>query len=99
MRQYELVEAGFANYNPNVDEESAHRAYVYAMQAHGAQKGASAFPISDPLEVERIRPDLKLDTRPSSPPVLARIRSKTPARTRERIRPLFGPQIGKLVEG
>ena len=36
MRQYELVERVQA-YNPNADEGLLNRAYVYAMQKHGAQ--------------------------------------------------------------
>ena len=40
MRQYELVER-VAAYNPQVDEELLNRAYVYAMQKHGAQMRAS----------------------------------------------------------
>ena len=35
MRQYELVER-VAAYNPQVDEDLLNRAYVYAMQKHGA---------------------------------------------------------------
>ena len=40
MRQYELVER-VKGYDPSADEELLNRAYVYAMQAHGAQLRAS----------------------------------------------------------
>ena len=61
MRQYELVER-VAAYNPQVDEDLLNRAYVYAMQKHGAQKRASGDPyFSHPLEVAAILTDLKLD--------------------------------------
>ena len=61
MRQYELVER-VAAYNPQVDEELLNRAYVYAMQKHGAQKRASGDPyFSHPLEVAAILTDLRLD--------------------------------------
>ena len=36
MRQYELVDR-VRRYNPQADEDILNRAYVYAMQAHGAQ--------------------------------------------------------------
>ena len=59
MRQYELVER-VAAYNPQVDEELLNRAYVYAMQKHGAQKRASGDPyFSHPQEVAAILTDLK----------------------------------------
>ena len=35
IRQYELVERVKA-YDPSTDEDALNRAYVYAMQAHGA---------------------------------------------------------------
>jgi GTP pyrophosphokinase len=43
MRQYELVDR-VRRYNPQADEVSLNRAYVYAMKAHGAQKRASGDP-------------------------------------------------------
>jgi guanosine-3',5'-bis(diphosphate) 3'-pyrophosphohydrolase len=61
MRQYELVDR-VRRYNPQADEVSLNRAYVYAMKAHGAQKRASGDPFfSHPLEVAAILTDMKLD--------------------------------------
>src|SRR3954463_6884610 len=98
MRQYELVER-VAAYNPQVDEELLNRAYVYAMQKHGAQKRASGDPyFSHPLEVAAILTDLKLDDS-STATALRPDTSEDPATPRAEIEQLFGPSIGKLVEG
>ena len=54
MRQYELVER-VKGYDPTADEGLLDRAYVYAMQAHGAQLRASGDPyFSHPVEVAGI---------------------------------------------
>ena len=54
MRQYELVER-VKGYDPSADEELLNRAYVFAMQAHGAQLRASGDPyFSHPVEVAGI---------------------------------------------
>jgi GTP diphosphokinase / guanosine-3',5'-bis(diphosphate) 3'-diphosphatase len=98
MRQYELVERVFS-YNPQVDEELLNRAYVYAMQRHGAQKRASGDPyFSHPLEVAAILTDLKLDDSSIAVGLLHDTIEDTGA-TRAEIDQLFGPSIGKLVEG
>jgi len=98
MRQYELVER-VRKYNPNVDEDLLNRAYVYAMQAHGLQKRASGDPyFSHPLEVAAILTDLKLDDATIVAAVLHDTIEDTDA-TREEIEHLFGPQIGRLVDG
>jgi RelA/SpoT family (p)ppGpp synthetase len=98
MRQYELVER-VAAYNPQVNEELLNRAYVYAMQKHGAQKRASGDPyFSHPLEVAAILTDLKLDDSSIAVALLHDTIEDTAA-TRDEIDQLFGPSIGKLVEG
>jgi len=98
MRQYELVER-VAAYNPQVDEELLNRAYVYAMQKHGAQKRASGDPyFSHPLEVAAILTDLKLDDASIATALLHDTIEDT-GTTRAEIEHLFGPSIGKLVEG
>ena len=98
MRQYELVERVSA-YNPQVDEELLNRAYVYAMQRHGAQTRASGDPyFSHPLEVAAILTDLKLDDASIAVALLHDTIEDTGA-TRAEIDQLFGPSIGKLVEG
>ena len=98
MRQYELVER-VRKYNPHVDEDLLNRAYVYAMRAHGSQKRASGDPyFSHPLEVAAILTDLKLDDSTIVAAVLHDTIEDTDA-TREEIERLFGPQIGRLVDG
>jgi RelA/SpoT family (p)ppGpp synthetase len=98
MRQYELVERVSA-YNPQVNEELLNRAYVYAMQKHGVQKRASGDPyFSHPLEVAAILTDLKLDDSSIAVALLHDTIEDTGA-TRDEIDQLFGPSIGKLVEG
>ncbi len=98
MRQYELVER-VRKYNPAVDEDLLNRAYVYAMRAHGSQKRASGDPyFSHPLEVAAILTDLKLDNSTIVAAVLHDTIEDTDA-TREEIERLFGPQIGRLVDG
>src|SRR5688572_16785891 len=98
MRQYELVERVSA-YNPQVDEELLNRAYVYAMQKHGAQKRASGDPyFSHPLEVAAILTDLKLDDSSIAVALLHDTLEDTGA-TRDEIDQLFGPSIAKLVDG
>ena len=98
MRQYELVER-VAKYNPQVNEDLLNRAYVYAMQKHGAQTRASGDPyFSHPLEVAAILTDLKLDDASIAVALLHDTIEDTGA-TRAEIDQLFGPSIGKLVEG
>src|SRR5688500_18972733 len=98
MRQYELVERVSA-YNPQVDEELLNRAYVYAMQKHGAQTRASGDPyFSHPLEVAAILTDLKLDDSSIAVALLHDTLEDTGA-TRDEIDQLFGPSIAKLVDG
>ena len=98
MRQYELVER-VAAYNPQVDEDLLNRAYVYAMQKHGAQIRASGDPyFSHPLEVAAILTDLRLDDSSIAVALLHDTVEDTDA-TRGEIEQLFGPAIGRLVEG
>jgi GTP pyrophosphokinase len=98
MRQYELVER-VRRYNPQTDEDLLNRAYVYAMQAHGAQKRASGDPyFSHPLEVAAILTELKLDDATIVAALLHDTIEDT-ASTREEIDRLFGEEIGALVDG
>jgi GTP diphosphokinase / guanosine-3',5'-bis(diphosphate) 3'-diphosphatase len=98
MRQYELVER-VKRYNPAADEDLLNRAYVYAMQKHGAQKRASGdLYFTHPLEVAAILTDLKLDDATIVAAVLHDTIEDTSA-TREEIDRLFGPEIGHLVDG
>src|SRR6201991_1367220 len=98
MRQYDLVDR-VRSYNPNTDEDLLNRAYVYAMKAHGEQKRASGDPyFSHPLEVAAILTDLKLDDATIVTALLHDVIEDTPV-TRNEIDQLFGPEIGKLVDG
>src|SRR5262245_31130110 len=98
MRQYELVEKVQA-YNPAADENLLNRAYVYAMQKHGAQKRASVDPyFAHPLEVAAILTDLKLDDATIAVALLHDTIEDTDA-TRAEIDQMFGPEIGEIVDG
>jgi len=98
MRQYELVER-VQRYKPDVNEALLNKAYVYAMQKHGSQKRASGDPyFSHPLEVAAILTDMHLDEATIAIALLHDTIKDTTA-TRQEIDQLFGPEIGKLVEG
>src|SRR5690606_5541715 len=98
MRQYELVER-VQRYKPDVNEALLNRAYVYAMQKHGHQRRASGDPyFSHPLEVAAILTDMHLDESTIAVALLHDTIEDTTA-TRAEIDELFGPDIGRLVEG
>ncbi len=98
MRQYELVER-VLKYDPKADEALLNRAYVYAMKAHGNQKRASGAPyFSHPLEVAAILTELKLDDATVATALLHDVIEDTDA-TRSEIDQMFGPEIGRLVDG
>ncbi len=98
MRQYELIDQ-VKQYNPKANEDLLNRAYVYAMKAHGEQTRASGDPyISHPLQVAAILTELKLDDATIAAALLHDTIEDTDA-TRAEIDRLFGPDIGRLVEG
>jgi len=98
MRQYDLIER-VRRYNPKTNEALLNRAYVYAMKAHGEQRRASGDPyFSHPIEVAAILTDLKLDDATIAAALLHDTIEDTAA-TRAEIDTLFGPDIGRLVEG
>lgn len=98
MRQYELVEK-VLSYNPGADEDLLNRAYVYAMKKHGTQTRASGdLYFNHPLEVAAILTDMKLDDTTIAVALLHDTIEDTDA-TREEIDTLFGPEVGKVVEG
>ena len=98
MRQVDLVDRVRA-YNPYTNEALLNRAYVYAMKAHGDQRRASGDPyFSHPIEVAAILTDLKLDDSTIAAALLHDTIEDTEA-TRAEIDTLFGPDIGRLVEG
>src|SRR5206468_11890441 len=98
MRQADLIQRVRRN-SRNTDEALLNRAYVYAMKAHGSQKRASGDPyFSHPLEVAAILTDLKLDDATIAAALLHDTIEDTPV-TRAEIDQLFGPDIGRLVDG
>lgn len=98
MRQYELVER-VQRYKPDVNEALLNKAYVYAMQKHGHQKRASGDPyFSHPLEVAAILTEMHMDEATIAVALLHDTIEDTSA-TRQEIDELFGPELGKLVEG
>ena len=98
MRQYELVER-VQRYKPDVNEALLNKAYVYAMQKHGHQRRASGdLYFSHPLEVAAILTEMHLDEATIAVALLHDTIEDTTA-TRQEIDELFGPEMGKLVEG
>jgi GTP diphosphokinase / guanosine-3',5'-bis(diphosphate) 3'-diphosphatase len=98
MRQFELVERVKA-YDPTADEDLLNRAYVFSMRAHGSQLRASGDPyFSHPVEVAGILSGMKLDCASIVTGLLHDTVEDTVA-TLEDIERLFGPQIGRLVDG
>src|ERR671926_589686 len=98
MRQYELVERVKA-YDPDADEDLLNRAYVFAMKAHGAQLRASGDPyFHHPVEVAGILAQMKLDAASIITGLLHDTVEDTVA-TLDDIERLFGPEIGRLVDG
>ncbi|TIO79809.1 MAG: bifunctional (p)ppGpp synthetase/guanosine-3',5'-bis(diphosphate) 3'-pyrophosphohydrolase, partial [Mesorhizobium sp.] len=72
---------------------------VYAMQKHGHQKRASGDPyFSHPLEVAAILTEMHMDEATIAVALLHDTIEDTTA-TRAEIDELFGPEMGKLVEG
>ncbi|WP_127523819.1 bifunctional (p)ppGpp synthetase/guanosine-3',5'-bis(diphosphate) 3'-pyrophosphohydrolase [Mesorhizobium sp. Z1-4] len=98
MRQYELVER-VQRYKPDVNEALLNKAYIYAMQKHGRQRRASGDPyFSHPLEVAAILTDMHADEATIAVALLHDTIEDTTA-TRQEIDELFGPDMGRLVEG
>src|SRR6266852_4105904 len=98
MRQFELVEL-VKSYDPKADEGALNRAYVYSMKAHGAQLRASGDPyFSHPVEVAGLLAQMKLDTASIVTGLLHDTVEDTLA-TLDDIEKLFGPDIGRLVDG
>lgn len=98
LRQYELVERVKA-YDPDADEDLLNRAYVFSVKAHGSQLRASGDPyFSHPVEVAGILTDLQLDDKTIATAILHDTIEDTVA-TQEQIERLFGPDVGRLVDG
>jgi GTP pyrophosphokinase len=97
-RQYELVER-VKSYDPSADEELLNRAYVFAMQAHGAQLRASGDPyFSHPVEVAGILAGWKLDSASIATGLLHDTVEDTGATIAE-LQRLFGAEVARLVDG
>jgi len=98
IRQFELVER-VKSYDPNADEDTLNRAYVYTMKAHGGQKRASGDPyFSHPIEVAGILTDMKLDSASIVTALLHDTVEDTVA-TLDDISSMFGAEIARLVDG
>src|SRR5258708_24053595 len=98
MRQFELVEL-VKSYDPKADEGALNRAYVYTMKAHGAQLRASGDPyFSHTIEVAGLLAQMKLDSASIVTGLLHDTVEDTVA-TLDDIERLFGPEIGRLVDG
>src|SRR5438034_11341034 len=98
MRQFELVEL-VKSYDPNADEGLLNRAYVYSMKAHGAQLRASGDPyFSHPIQVAGLLAQMKLDSASIVTGLLHDTIEDTVA-TLDEIERLFGPEVGRLVDG
>ncbi len=98
MRQYELVERVKA-YDPDANEDLLNRAYVFAMQAHGAQMRASGDPyFSHPLEVAGILTGMKMDSTTIATALLHDTVEDTLASLAD-IEKQFGPSVARLVDG
>lgn len=94
----ELVEKIRA-YDPEADEDALNRAYVFAMQKHGAQKRASGDPyFSHPVEVAYKLTQYRLDTASIITALLHDTVEDTDA-TLDEIEGLFGHEIRGLVDG
>ncbi len=98
IRQYELVEKVRA-YDPAVDEDVLNRAYVFSMKMHGTQKRASGDPyFLHPLEVAGILTKYRLDAKTIATALLHDTVEDT-LTTVDEIERVFGPEIGRLVDG
>ena len=98
IRQYELVERVRA-YDPAVDEDVLNRAYVFSMKMHGTQKRASGDPyFLHPLEVAGILTRYRLDSKTIATALLHDTVEDT-LTTVDEIERVFGPEIGRLVDG
>ena len=98
IRQVELVEK-IRSYDPDADEDSLNRAYVYAMKAHGSQTRASGDPyFSHPLEVAGIITEYRLDAASVITALLHDTVEDTAA-SLEEIKDSFGEEVARLVDG
>ncbi|MGF1476274.1 MAG: RelA/SpoT family protein [Geminicoccaceae bacterium] len=98
IRQYELVERVRA-YDPQVNEDLLNSAYVYAMQAHGAQLRASGDPyFHHPVEVAGILAGFRVDSASIATGLLHDTGEDTGA-TIDEMESLFGTEVAKLVDG
>src|SRR5947199_6824190 len=98
IRQFELVEL-VKSYDPNADEGALNRAYVFSIKAHGTQLRASGDPyFSHPIEVAGLLAQMRLDSASIITGLLHDTVEDTVA-TLDDIERLFGPEIGRLVDG
>ncbi|MDH7973995.1 RelA/SpoT family protein [Sphingomonas sp. AR_OL41] len=98
MRIHELVDR-VLQYDPDANEALLNRAYVFSINAHGAQKRALSDPyFSHQLGVAGILTDFHLDDETIATAILHDTIEDTVA-TPEEITRLFGPSVARLVDG
>ena len=98
LRQFELLDKIKA-YEPNIDEISINKAYVFSMRAHGSQKRASGDPyFSHPVEVAGILADLKFDSNTIVTALLHDVVEDTEYNLQD-IEKNFGHEVSSLVDG
>src|SRR5437868_2935303 len=86
-------------YNPDADVELLRRAYVFSAFEHRAQVRRSGEPyLIHPLAVADFLADMKLDVVTIASGLLHDVVEDT-LTTIDRIRELFGPEVGHVVEG
>lgn len=87
------------SYDSNANEDLIHRAYAFAMEAHGNQKRASGAPyFYHPAEVARILAELRLDIPTVITGLLHDVLEDTSV-SFEELEELFGSEIAFLVDG
>src|SRR5438067_3258631 len=88
-----------AQYLPEKDLETVHRAYELAASAHGEQRRATGDPyISHPVAVATILADLHLDAATLTAALLHDVVEDTSV-TLATIEREFGPEVGLIVDG
>ena len=98
IRQTELVDLVKA-YDPDANEDTLNRAYVFAMMAHGGQTRHSGDPyFSHPLAVAAILTELRADPATVATALLHDVVEDTEYSIAD-IEKFFGPEIAQLVDG
>lgn len=98
LRQFELVER-VKSYDPSADEALINKAYIFTVQAHGAQTRHSGDPyFAHPIEVAGILANLHLDVASICTALLHDVLEDTEVTYKE-LAEMFTPEIADLVDG